>query len=284
MDHPTFTEQAFSRKRKGYDGHGKRSHQAAPIYRDRSWCLPVIVGIHQPNFMPWLGFFEKIRRSDVFVLLDSVWFSRRSWAHRVRVRGKNGTHWLIVPVHASPTTPLNQVDIVEGTKWKTKQKNMLTDFYVHAPMFKEVFTELWSWISRDWSSLSEMNIFLIERICEWLSISTPLVRSSQLPVTGRKNDLNAAIVRHLGGLTYLCGDGAEGYQDDTHFAEMGIGVLRLRFSHPVYPQVEGSFEPGLSVVDWLFNMGPRSRWWETDPGSQNKENDRWNLSLDWTAR
>lgn len=218
---------------------------------------PMIVGIHQPNFCPWLGYFAKILRCDLFVLLDNAQFVKNGWTNRVRIKTPRGAQWLTVPVLTKGRfgQRIAEVAINDRVKWRKKVIKSLEANYARADYFKTHFPEIAEAISEASPNLCELNVTLIEKITRVLDLDVRFVRGTSLQSTGQKTDLLISIVKAVGGSTYLSGDGAAGYLEEDKFRSTGIRFERNNFHHPVYPQLWGDFVPGLSILDALFNLG-----------------------------
>lgn len=219
------------------------------------------VSIHQPNYLPWLGFFHKMSLCDQFVLLDTVPFSKNSYQNRCRIKTAQGEQWLTVPVlikgHFAQPTHLVRVDAHGGwaeKHWRTVQQN-----YRRAPFFHELSEQLEPIYRTAWDLLVDPNSALIKKIADALSIKTPILRASQLDVQGSRSELLCAICQALGATEYLSGPSGKGYLDETVFSARGIRVLYHQFDHPVYRQRYDPFIPGLSIIDLWANLGPASR-------------------------
>lgn len=217
-----------------------------------------IVAVHQPNFLPWLGYFIKITRADVFVFLDTVQFTKGGFSNRARIRRKTGESWLTVPLRAkSKKYPLLQVEI-NGRSWLEDVGNKLADHYGRAPFFDEVMPLVSQWLSRaPMSSLAALNQHLIAKILELLEIRTACrVASEMAPSCLRKNERIEEIVKAAGGDTYLSGTGATAYNAEEYFTAHGIRLIYNEVRIEPYPQVGVAFIPNLSVIDVLMNIGP----------------------------
>jgi hypothetical protein len=187
------------------------------------------VAIHQPNFFPWLGYFDKLERADTFVLLDTVEFSKGSRTNRVEVQVGGEPHWITAPVQrAGIGGPIKAV-LTDGQRdWRAKIARTLQQNYAGAealPLAEELIG------NRD-PHLATYNEHAIRRIAEALGITTPIVRASELDVDGRATELLIDILRAVGGAAYLEGGGARGYQDDAAFAAAGIEVIPQEFDAP----------------------------------------------------
>lgn len=217
----------------------------------------MIVAIHQPNYLPWSGFFDKMARCDRFVFLDTVPFSKHGYQNRSRVKGSGGPAWLTVPVlthgHFGDSTQDIRVDA--GQRWAPRHWRTLEQSYGRCPHFGEVAAVLRTVYERSWERLVDLNAELITRIAAALGISTPVVWASALGVEGRRSELLAAICRALGATTYLSGPSGASYLDEEPFRREGIGVTYHAFAPQPYPQRFPPFAPGLSVVDAWANCG-----------------------------
>lgn len=220
-----------------------------------------VVAIHQPNFFPWLGYFDKMVHADVFVVLDHVQFpkSEGNWSNRVRLMVNGAPSWVTMPVVRAYEgfRRIDEMQIDTTAPWRRKLLQLLRTNYGKAPAFDTVFPAVQSWVEHPAERLADYNLNAIASICEHLGLrSSHIVRSSTLPVTGARTDLLVNIVKAVDGTLYLSGDGSAGYQDDAVFMAAGIDVAYQRFVHPIYPQ-RGlpAFVPGLSILDALFHCG-----------------------------
>jgi hypothetical protein len=220
----------------------------------------ITVGILQPGYIPWLGFFEQVARCDVFVLYDDVQFDKGGWRNRNRIKTSKGAHWLTVPVllkrHDMPL--VRDVRINNAQRWAVNHLKTLFQYYSKAPHFRRHFPGLEEILSRPWDLLAPLDRAVIEWMCHALGIHTPLVWSSELGVTGDRLDRLVSIVRHFGGSVFYEGAAGRDYIPCEHFRERGVDVVFQDYVHPVYPQLHGPFLSHLSALDLLFNAGPDS--------------------------
>jgi len=222
------------------------------------------VTIHQPDFMPWLGFFVKVLRSGTFVVLDHVQNNVKdgSWFRRVRFQASGKPSWVSVPLdrpESGPFLPLNEMKVSGGvatTRLFEKYKKTIQQTYARAPYFDEFFPLFSAYMDSETASLMERNMAFNMAVLDLLEFEGKVVYSSQLGLTSSSNQLLIDILKATDAKTYLCGDGADGYQDDTLFEDAGISVVRNNFKPVPYPQVgTKEFLPGLSILDALFNLG-----------------------------
>lgn len=219
------------------------------------------VAIHQPNFLPWLGFFDKFSRCDVFVLLDGVQFPKKggSWSNRVRILRAGKAAWITIPVDRAfhGTRLVREMRISDVKPWRKKVLEVIRQNYARAPWFGQVFSVVESVILYDSNSLSSFNEHGIRQLVSALDLPhVRFVRSSDLAVSGEATDLLVSLTKAVGGTTYLSGDGSGEYLEERKFAEAGLDLAYQEFVHPVHPQAGSEeFVPGLSVVDALMNCG-----------------------------
>lgn len=221
-----------------------------------------VIAIHQPNFLPWLGYFHKMIHSDVFVFFDDVQFPRgKSFCSRVLIKSPSGEQWLTIPVAGKGDKSLiNQVE-VNGNAWIKKTLKSLIFNYQKAPFFKELYPGLEQIFKKEQPLLSELNIELIRFIIEYLESDTRLLRSSEI-YEGNELPSDEKIIyllKELNASHYISGSGAGSRRhiDENEFSSNNIQLVWQHFRHPEYPQLFGEFLPNLSIIDLLFNCGSK---------------------------
>ena len=221
----------------------------------------MIVTIHQPNFAPWTGYFDKMTRADVFVLLDTVPFTKGGFQNRVKVKGPNGPQWLTVPVHTKGRMgqPTNEVETNELKPWRSDHIKTLRALYGRCPGFEAARAMLEAVHARGTTKLADLCVDLITRLRDHYEIPTRLVRASELKATGTASELLAAITAELGGDVYLSGPSGRNYLDKSVFAERDIALDYHSFTPTPYPQPHGDFIGGLSMLDHLASGA--DPWW-----------------------
>ncbi len=221
----------------------------------------MILAAHQPNYLPWAGFFYKMARCDVFVLLDSVQYARRSYTARCLIKQSDGRrHWLSVPVHKKGRyyQRIDQVEIDNRNNWQQRHLGTLRSNYARAPYFDGYRMLLDTAYMRPWERLSDLNVALIEEISAILDIRPRMVKQSDLGVEASGTELLVGLCQRFGADTYLSGPSGQRYLKPELFARSGIALKIFRYWPEPYPQLWGGFIPGLSVVDMLFNCGPQA--------------------------
>jgi hypothetical protein len=214
----------------------------------------VIVSIHQPAHLPWLGYLDRIAISDVFVFLDNVQFEKNSFTNRNRIKTPAGPLWLTIPV-VTHGHRQNIIDIrTDSTQfWQRKQLRSIEQNYHKAECFSARFARLEAVYHLPAERLAE---FCHSQLVFWLAefaISTPVVRASELPVEGSKSDLVLALCRRLGATTYLSGPLGKNYLEEDDFRRAGIELRYHDYAHPIYTQLHGDFMPRLTVADYWLN-------------------------------
>ncbi len=214
----------------------------------------------QPGYLPWLGFFDQMRRADVFVYYDDVQFDKNSWRNRNRIRALNGPHWLSVPVlHQGLGKPLiKDIRIDNRVPWARKHIGTLKQFYREAVYIDRYIEPIEKILNRQWIYLVDLNVELAAQMAEWLKIKTQVVFASKLGIEGERSERLLAICKHFQAQKYLSGDSAREYLDVGLFSKNGIKVEWQDYQHPAYRQLHGEFLPYLSALDLLLNMGDES--------------------------
>ena len=220
-----------------------------------------LVAIHQPNFFPWLGYFDKIRRSDTFVFLDDVAYPRAgsgsmgSWTNRVRIYMKGEARWITCPVQRMPMgSPILAARIDDAQPWRAKLLRTLEVNYRRSPRYADAMALLLPLIETPEARLADFNMAAVTAIAAHLGLSTRFVRQSALAHSGHATELLVSLVRAAGGNAYLAGGGAGSYQVDAAFPDAGLELVMQGFTPRPYGD-PARFLPGLSVIDYLMHDG-----------------------------
>jgi len=220
----------------------------------------VVVGAHQPHYLPWLRYFEKIARCDAFVVLDDIQYSKNGWQNRNKVKGPNGAALMTVPVHAPLGESINRVTIDNRANWRRKHWATIQQCYARAPYANEHLPFFEATYAREWESLHELNRHMFEYYLEALEIETPIFYSSEMGIQGKATDRLVNAVKAVGGTSYYSGAYAlDAYLNANTMAAAGIALVLQEWTVPVYRQLHGDFAPDLAIVDLLMNCGPRAR-------------------------
>jgi hypothetical protein len=216
--------------------------------------------IHQPDYLPWLGFFDRWLRSDLLIVLDDVQYSKGGWQNRDRIKTAAGAAWLTVPIKKSGRAfqMTNEVEIDNGQNWKHKHLQTLETAYRKAPNFEHCFASLKEIYAKNHRLLAELSMDLLLFLARDLQISTRFVLSSTLPVEGTSTERLVQLALRTGATTYLTGQGSRDYLDEDLFRAKGIAVEWQEFETPVYPQLHGPFIPMLSALDYVMMVASPS--------------------------
>lgn len=218
------------------------------------------VGVIQSSFIPWRGYFDFIASVDLFVFHDDLQYTKGDWRNRNKIKTAQGVQWLTVPVSYKTVSQLIcETPIDYSTAWGRKHLAQWRAHYQTAPHFAATMALLEGLDSERFSTISDLNIRLIERICGYLGIATPMRRSSELALTGRKTDRLIELLKKVGATTYLSGPSAEAYLDKGAFSAHGIRLEYKSYDYATYPQQWGAFEGAVSVLDLIANCGPEAR-------------------------
>jgi hypothetical protein len=221
-----------------------------------------ITVIHQPDFLPYLGFFDRLLDADVLVYLDHVQFTsggKECWTNRDKIKSPNGPVWLTVSVRkALLGTPINEIMLADNG-WQQKNLSLIYENYRYADYFNEFYPVLERVYQLPLQTLTEFNELMLASIMNLLLDKVPIiVKSSGMGVGGYKNDLLVKILEELNSHTYISGIGARSYIDQDKFHKNGIQLIWQNFTHPIYPQQFDRFIPNLSCIDLLMNCGAQT--------------------------
>ena len=220
----------------------------------------MVVTIHQPEYLPWLGFFHKMAHCDVYVLLDSVQFTKNNFQNRNRLIDQNGVvFWSTVPIRMVGHTEkrITDMELDNNQPWPRKTWARIVGAYRCHPYFNALAPELESIFMGVHTRLVSFNLDLIQHFRRQLGISVPMVRSSTMVVEGNRSELLLSICNSLSADTYLSGPSGRDYLDTALFSASGVAIDYHAFNHPTY--TAPIFQPYLSTLDLLFNHGPKSR-------------------------
>ena len=214
------------------------------------------VVIHQPDFIPYLGFFHRLLQTDIWIVLDHIQLNKAGWVHRDKLKTPNGVKWISIPLkkcHLS--TRIMDALIAEGP-WREKHLNQWHSFYHTTPYWQNILPYLEDIYANSSSTLMGFTMYSIEVMLKLFGIHVPrIIYSSELQPKYTSNALVAELTRKVDSTRYLSGTGARNYFESTPFIEAGVEVFWQHFTHPIYSQPYGPFEPNLSAFDILFNCG-----------------------------
>lgn len=221
----------------------------------------MICAIHQPNFFPWLGYFNKIYKADVFIFLDGVDYPKSSktmstWSNRVAAFINGEKHWINCPVvREEGKQKICDVRIDESVDWRKKLIKTLEYSYKRSDFYDEVSDFIFNLIMNRSETLAEFNIRNIRELCKKFGINSRFYRQTELETTKSATELLIEITKAVNCDTYMCGGGAGGYQEDALFEKSELELKYQNYNAPCYKQKDGECIQGLSVLDVLFNCG-----------------------------
>lgn len=219
-----------------------------------------IVTIHQPDFIPWLGFFERWKKSDIFIILDDVQFLRRGWHHRDKIKTSEGAKWLTVPV--TKKNKYNQliknVLIDNSSDWRGKHLRTIEHNYKKAPYYDYYFNEISKIYNKNHEKLIDLNMDFLGFIADEFKIKSPTRASSEYKINSSSTQRLLDLVLAVNGNIYLTGSGSQDYLEEKIFKNNDIQVQWQKYEQTVYPQLHGVFIPMLSTIDYLMMKG--STW------------------------
>ena len=218
------------------------------------------VVILQPSYIPWRGYFDQIRRADLFVFYDDVQYDKHGWRNRNLIKTSQGKQWITIPVHSKGATegiPIKDIRIDWSKPWCKKHLNTLTYAYIKAPFFASYQPWLESVYGRKDEFLADFTINTTVELARILGISgTRFMRSSEVPdLRGEKTDRVIDVLERVGATHYICGPSASSYMEPEKFDEAGITFEYMQYNYPGYPQLHPPYDPFVTILDLLFMVG-----------------------------
>jgi hypothetical protein len=220
----------------------------------------MIISIHQPNYLPYLGFFDKMKKSDILVIYDDAQFSKGDFQNRNKIRIHNGWKWLTVPVEKKHI-PINEIRIKNefatnnGLSWSDSHLKNIAEAYKRAPYYSIYEKEIIKIYKKKYDNLVDLNIALINYLKNIFEIETEVVLSSHFGFTSTSSERLLEIVEALDGDVYLSGASGANYLDISLFEKRDIKVEFQDYVHPIYKQCFKGLIPNMAVIDALFNAG-----------------------------
>ncbi|MBQ2986518.1 MAG: WbqC family protein [Tyzzerella sp.] len=215
----------------------------------------MIISIHQPDYIPYLGYFYKIACSDKFIFLDNVQFSSSNMHHWNKILLNDKETRLKIPLDYHFGDNLTEVRCKYELGWVKKHLLLIQDAYSEAPYFEQVYPEIEKKLNTQYSSLAELNIALNTHIARRMGLETEFILASSMKMNEKKENLVIDLCKQLNGTCYISGNGARNYQSEEHFLARGIELKYTDFEPEKYCQNSEKFVPNLSVIDYLMNCG-----------------------------
>ncbi len=219
----------------------------------------MIIAIHQPNYLPYLGFFDKMKQSDIFIIYDDAQFNKEDFQHRNRIRIYHGWNYLTVPVEKK-RTPIKDIKIrnelrIKGITWQESHFKEIRNNYKDTPYYTPYEDHLEAIYTDEYDKLIDLNMDIINYLKEVFNIKTKIALASEFGFASTATERLADITEALGGDIYLSGPAGRNYLDVSFFESRGIAVEFQDFKHPAYKQRYDGFIPNMSAIDVLFNVG-----------------------------
>lgn len=218
------------------------------------------VVILQPSYIPWRGYFDQIRKADLFIFYNDVQYDKHGWRNRNQIKTSQGKQWITIPVHSKGVTagvPICDVKIDWSKPWSQNHLKALTFAYKKAPHFEACRTWLDTVFERRDEYLADFTIWLTMDIARRIGIShTKFMNSSDIPnITGQKTDRLIQILQHVGATHYMSGASAKDYMEPAKFEEAGITFEYMQYNYPEYPQLYPPYDPYITILDLIFMTG-----------------------------
>lgn len=218
------------------------------------------VVILQPSYIPWRGYFDQIRRADLFIFYDDVQYDKHGWRNRNQIKTSHGKQWLTIPVHSAGVTQgllIKDVKIDWSKPWAKSHLKTLTISYSRAPYFKKYFSLLESFYNRCDDCIADFTIETTVALARELGIEhTRFMRSSELEgIEGQKTERLVQILKRVGATRYISGPSARDYIESEQFSNAGIGLEFMEYRYPEYPQLYPPYDPHVTILDLLFLVG-----------------------------
>ena len=216
------------------------------------------LGIMQPYFMPYIGYFALIKHVDQFILFDTPQFIRHGWIERNKVLKPNGeTLYIKVPLQKfSRNTPINEVIIRNEENWKNKILAQLNPYKKKAPYYYEVLNLLENVFETNTNSIVELNLLSLNEICKYLNIYTPIKIWSEMNIkienVKAPDEWALNICKVMGANRYYNPPGGKDFFNFNKYNEAGIDLMFLELNQVSYNQFGHNFVPYLSIIDVLM--------------------------------
>jgi hypothetical protein len=220
----------------------------------------MVCAVHQPNYLPYPGFFDKLLKSDVFIIYDTAQFRKNNFQNRNRVCSTDGWQWLTVPVKHNFGQKIMDVEIENPRKSLKNNWMKIQTLYGKAPFFKQYSGTFENIYSNDYSNLAELNYDLITAICNVLNLNPKFIRSSSFgEIKSKSTEALIDMCKIAGADTYISGESGKNYLDTDLIKKSGISIIFQNFVQPVYKQFNNNtFQPNMSIIDLIFNCGSDS--------------------------
>lgn len=215
----------------------------------------MIMSAHQPAYLPWLGYFDKIKRSDLFIFLDTVQYEKNSYTNRNKIKTANGPIWLAIPVIKTDhfNKIMSEMPLDKRKRWQKKHLHSIYMSYKKAPHFDEIYPMLQELYEREYDNIVDVTWDHLHFWLEILGINTKIIKSSELGISSKKSDFVLDLCKAVDADHYISGAMGKDYLEVEKFRDVGVEVEFQDYQHPEYPQLYGEFIPNMGVVDFAMN-------------------------------
>ena len=220
----------------------------------------MILTAHQPVYLPWLGLFHKIALAETFVYFDQVQYLPKDWMNRNKIRTKSGSIWLTVPVLRKGYRDLktSEIEINNSINWQKKHLRSISLNYKKSPYFENYIPFFEDVYSRKWKFLGELNEYMLKWFLDELGIKVNFLNANDFKFQGEKSSLILNMCKELNASTYIFGTLGKDYANVHEFEKNNVKLIFQDYNHPKYSQLYSEFVSHLSIIDLLFNHGPKS--------------------------
>ena len=220
----------------------------------------MILTAHQPVYLPWLGLFHKIALAETFVYFDQTQYLPKNWMNRNKIRTKNGSIWLTIPVLRKGYRDLktSEIEINNSINWQKKHLRSISLNYKKSPYFENYIPFFEDVYSRKWEFLGDLNEYMLKWFLDELGIKVNFLNAKNFKFEGEKSSLILNMCKKLDASTYIFGTLGKDYANVHEFEKNNVKLIFQDYNHPKYSQLYSEFVSHLSVIDLLFNHGPKS--------------------------
>jgi hypothetical protein len=220
-----------------------------------------LVTMHQPNYLPWIGLFSKVKMCDCFVIMDTFQYTKDGVIHRNKIRTNTGTGYLTIPISKEfARAKIKDVELPSDKKWREIHWQTIYRNYIKTDFFRDYADFFEGLYHRDFHYLSEINMEIIRYLLKCFNINVEIIMASDLDIDQSLShtDMIIAVLKNIEANSYLSGPSGKGYLEMEKFECSNLGCKFSNFTHPEYKQRYTGFEPNMAAIDLLFNMGPQS--------------------------
>lgn len=215
----------------------------------------MIISIHQPDYIPYIGYFYKIYQADKFIFLDDAQYSNDNMHQWNKIKTPQGECRLKIPVAYQFGDKINETLTRDELRWKAKHLKTIAMNYGRARFFDAIFPDFQSLLMAEYKSLADMNIAINRWICDGFGFDVEFLRSSELEIHTAKEERVIDLCLAVGGDCYISGNGARAYQECQHFLDRNVELIYTDYHPAAYRQLWGTFLPNMSILDYIFNCG-----------------------------